>query len=199
MEHILNPLFVHDISNGDKEGLLNLKDDTLGESESVQDPRPWLRLPFYPGNFLGCEGRIVVGRPTCLTDIAICVAWTLLSIRAPPLCNIFAKPCMIKAKDVWLSLKCVPPWHVDAVYCTNSNPHVMRMCCLFVFSSFLQGLDSRSNPFQEGENDTSQMATQIFKDMIGDHHLKAQDLVTPRAKEYARNTHFEPTIHQGHE
>ncbi|KAF3662365.1 putative LRR receptor-like serine/threonine-protein kinase-like [Capsicum annuum] len=30
--------------------------------------------------------------------------------------------------------------------------------------------------------------------MIGDHHLKAQDLVIPRAQEYARKTHFEPTI-----
>ncbi|KAF3632016.1 hypothetical protein FXO37_27714 [Capsicum annuum] len=32
--------------------------------------------------------------------------------------------------------------------------------------------------------------------MIGDHHLKAQHLITPRAQEYARNTYFEPTIHQ---
>ncbi|PHT67965.1 hypothetical protein T459_27452 [Capsicum annuum] len=108
----LNPLFVHDISNGYKEGLLNFEDDTLGESESGQDLSPWLRLPFDPG------------------------------------------------------------------------------------------LDSRSNPFQEGENDTSQMATQIFEDIIGDHHLKTQDLVTPGAKEYERNTHFGPTIehtiHQDH-
>ena len=29
----LNPLLVHDIFNSEKEGLLNLKDDTLGESE----------------------------------------------------------------------------------------------------------------------------------------------------------------------
>ncbi|PHT60838.1 hypothetical protein T459_35311 [Capsicum annuum] len=169
----LNPLFVHDISNGDKEGLLNLEDGTIGENESGRDLSPWLSLPFDPDNFLG----------------------------ALPLCNIFAKPLVIKVKDVWLYLKCVPPWHVDVVYCTNSNSHVMRMWCLFVFSSFLQGLDSRSNPFQEGEDDTSQMNTLIFEDMIGDHHLKAQELVTPRAQEYARKTHFEPTvehiIHQG--
>ncbi|KAF3634389.1 hypothetical protein FXO37_26512 [Capsicum annuum] len=54
-----------------------------------------------------------------------------------------------------------------------------------------EGLDSRSNPFQEGKDDTSQMATLIFEDMIGGHHLKAQDLVTPKAQEYARKTHFE--------
>ncbi|PHU23424.1 hypothetical protein BC332_08531 [Capsicum chinense] len=119
----LNLLFVRDIFNGDKEGLLNLEDGTLGENESGRDLSPWLSLPFDPDNFLGCERRIVVG------------------------------------------------------------------------------LDSRSNPFQEGEDDTSQMTTQIFEDMIGDHHLKAQNLVTPRAQEYARKNHFEPTvehiIHQG--
>ncbi|KAF3661017.1 hypothetical protein FXO38_11908 [Capsicum annuum] len=55
---------------------------------------------------------------------------------------------------------------------------------------FDPGLDSRSNPFQEGKDDTSQMATLIFEDMIEGHHLKAQDLVTPKAQEYARKTHF---------
>ncbi|PHU01135.1 hypothetical protein BC332_30922 [Capsicum chinense] len=40
-------------------------------------------------------------------------------------------------------------------------------------------------------SDTSQMATLIFEDMIGGHHLKAQDLVTTRAQEYARKTRFE--------
>ncbi|KAF3632717.1 putative NAC domain-containing protein 66-like [Capsicum annuum] len=199
----LNPLFVHDISNGNKEGLLNLEDETLGENESDQHLSPWLSLPFDPSNFLGCKGRIVVGRSTCLSDTSICIAWTLLLIREPPLCNIFTKPLVIKVKDVWLYLKCVPPWHVDVVYFTKSNLHVMRMWCLFIFSSFLQVLDSRSNPFQEGEDDTIQMATLIFEDIIGDHHLKAQDFVTPRAQEYARKTHFEPTVEhitqQGHE
>ncbi|KAF3671994.1 hypothetical protein FXO38_06319 [Capsicum annuum] len=68
---------IHDIFNSDKEGLLNFKDDTLGESESGRDLSPWLRLPFDPG------------------------------------------------------------------------------------------LDSRSNLFQEGKDDTSHMATLIFEDMIG--------------------------------
>ncbi|PHT41351.1 Heat shock protein 90-1 [Capsicum baccatum] len=61
---------------------------------------------------------------------------------------------------------------------------------------FDPGLDSRSNHFQEGKDNTSQMATLIFEDMIGGHHLKAQDLVTPRAQEYARMTRFEHK--QGH-
>ncbi|PHT97321.1 ADP,ATP carrier protein 2 [Capsicum chinense] len=40
------------------------------------------------------------------------------------------------------------------------------------------------------------MATFIFEDVIGGHHLKAQDLVTPRAQKYARKTRFEHK--QGH-
>ncbi|PHU01327.1 hypothetical protein BC332_31114 [Capsicum chinense] len=143
----LNPLLVHDTINSDKDGLLNFEDDTLGESESGRDLSPWLSLPFDPDNFLGCEGWIVIGRSTCLSDIVICVKWTLLSIRTPPLDG-----------DSFRQLLC---------------------------------LDSRSNPFQEGKDDTSQMATLIFEDMIEGHHLKAQDLVIPRAQEYARKTHFE--------
>ncbi|PHT63145.1 hypothetical protein T459_32954 [Capsicum annuum] len=135
----LNPLLVHDIFNSDNEGLLNFEDDTLGESESGRDLSLWLRLSFNLSNFLECEGWIVVSRSTCLSDIVICVRWTLLLIRTQP----------------------------------------------------LDGLDSRSNPFQEGKDDTSQMAILIFEDMIGGHHLKAQDLVTPRAQEYARKTRFE--------
>ncbi|KAF3633747.1 hypothetical protein FXO37_26904 [Capsicum annuum] len=50
--------------------------------------------------------------------------------------------------------------------------------------------DLRLNLFQEGKDDTIQMATLIFENMIGGHHLKAQDLVIPRAQEYARKTRF---------
>ncbi|KAF3676177.1 C2 domain-containing family protein [Capsicum annuum] len=58
------------------------------------------------------------------------------------------------------------------------------------------GLDSRSNPFQEGEDDTSQMAALAFYDFFRGQHLTAQDLVTPRAKEYTRKDHFEQDIKQ---
>ncbi|PHU23993.1 hypothetical protein BC332_09100 [Capsicum chinense] len=55
---------------------------------------------------------------------------------------------------------------------------------------FDPGSDLRLNPFQEGKDDTIQMATLIFENMIGGHHLKAQDLVIPRVQEYARKTRF---------
>ncbi|PHU02255.1 hypothetical protein BC332_27506 [Capsicum chinense] len=46
-------------------------------------------------------------------------------------------------------------------------------------------------PIRGKPYDTSQMVTLIFEDMIGGHHLKAQDMVTLRAQEYARKTRFE--------
>ncbi|KAF3681595.1 hypothetical protein FXO37_02831 [Capsicum annuum] len=49
----LKPLFFHDISNGDKEGMLNFEDDILGETESERDLSPWLLLPFDLGTILG--------------------------------------------------------------------------------------------------------------------------------------------------
>ncbi|PHT87337.1 Cytochrome 71A2 [Capsicum annuum] len=48
----LKPLFVHDISNGDKEGMLNFEDDILGESESERNLSPWLLLSFDLGTIL---------------------------------------------------------------------------------------------------------------------------------------------------
>lgn len=42
----------------------------------------------------------------------------------------------------------------------------MRILCLFVLSLILQGLDFRSNPFQEGEDDTSQMASGLVERIL---------------------------------
>ena len=39
--------------------------------------------------------------------------------------------------------------------------------------------------------DISQMASLVFDNIFGERYLKAQDLVTPRAQEYARKTCFE--------
>ncbi|KAM3306493.1 hypothetical protein P3S67_013363 [Capsicum chacoense] len=53
-------------------------------------------------------------------------------------------------------------------------------------------LSLRHNKLQGAIPDSMSNMTTNY--MTGDHHLKAQDLVTPRAQEYARKTHFEPTI-----
>lgn len=179
--------------------MLNFQDGTLGESESGRDLSLLLHLPFDPGNFLGCEGWIVVVCSTCLSQISICVVWTLLSIKSPTpdgdsfcllLCNIFTKFLMIKMKDVWLYLKCVPPWHIDVVYCANSNPHVMRIWCLFVLSFFLQGFDSRTNPFQEGEDDRAKWTTYILMTSL---EANTQRLKTWSPRVY-KNKHGEPIL-----
>lgn len=67
----------------------------------------------------------------------------------------------------------------------------MRMCTCFSFVLILQGLDSRSNPFQEREDDTGQMAILSFGDIFGGQHLEAQELVTSMIQEHAWRTRFE--------
>ena len=84
---------------------------------------------------------------------------------------------MTNTKDSWLYFKYVLPWYDDVIYGTNSNPHAMRILCLFVLSLVLQGTNSRSNSFQEGEDDTSQMVALAFNDFIQSHYVKNQALV----------------------
>lgn len=62
-------------------------------------------------------------------------------------CDIFTMLFILKTKDSWLYFKCVPPCH-DLIYCTNPNPHALRMLCLFVLSLILKGIYSRSKPYQ---------------------------------------------------
>ncbi|PHT48433.1 Heat shock protein 83 [Capsicum baccatum] len=82
------------------------------------------------------------------------------------------------------------------ICCANHNPHAMRSLYLFILSSILQGLDSRSNPFQEGEDDTGQMVILSFDDIFRGQHIEAQDLVTLRIREHAWRTRFEHAIKQ---
>ena len=72
----------------------------------------------------------------------------------------------------------------------------MRMLCLFVLSLVLQGTDSRSNPFQEGEDDTSEMTTLAFDDIIQSHYMKNQALVPWRARDHTCRGYFEHAIKQ---
>ena len=80
----------------------------------------------------------------------------------------------------------------------NPNPHAMRSLYLLILSSVLQGLDSRSNPFQKGEDDIGKMVILSFDDIFGGQHIEAQDLVTSRIQEHAWRTHFEHAIKQTH-
>ncbi|KAH0773711.1 hypothetical protein KY290_010848 [Solanum tuberosum] len=56
-------------------------------------------------------------------------------------------------EDTWLFLEIESPWY--KAFCANNytNPLAMRTYWLLVLLMFLQGLDSKTNPFQEGEDD----------------------------------------------
>ncbi|KAF3666328.1 hypothetical protein FXO37_10617 [Capsicum annuum] len=131
--------------------------------------------------FIICRGKKLIGWSTCSNDYVMCVV----------------APLSMRSLEE-LYFKYVPPWHDDVYYCANSNPYAMRKLCLFVLSLVLQGMDSRSNLFQGGKDDTSQMDTLSFDSIFGGQHLKAQDLVTPRAQGYARKAHFEHDLKQSH-
>lgn len=57
----------------------------------------------------------------------------------------------------WLYHKFVHAWRVGRFVNPCANPYAMSSLLLSVFPIVLQGLDSRLNPFQEGENDASQV------------------------------------------
>ncbi|KAH0706417.1 hypothetical protein KY285_010919 [Solanum tuberosum] len=61
--------------------------------------------------------------------------------------------------DAWLYVRFVHLWHDSEIVIANANPHAMRILFLFVSPMVLQGMDSRTNPFQEGENDVTQIAS----------------------------------------
>ena len=63
--------------------------------------------------------------------------------------------------DAWLYVKFVHPWHGYEIVIANANPHAMRILFLFVSPMVLQGMDSRTNPFQEGENDVKWITSSL--------------------------------------
>ncbi|KAF3657962.1 DUF21 domain-containing protein [Capsicum annuum] len=80
--------------------------------------------------------------------------------------NLWGYTTFVDHFDAWFYLKHVQPWYDGMIECANSNPHVVMILCLFVLPLVLQGLDLRSNPFQEGEDDTSQMAFGLLERML---------------------------------
>ncbi|WMV50754.1 hypothetical protein MTR67_044139 [Solanum verrucosum] len=86
--------------------------------------------------------------PLCLSFLSSQVSITLMGHKP------FADIC-----DAWLYVKFVHPWQGDEIVIANANPHAMRILFLFASPMVLQGLDSRTNPFREGENDAIQIAS----------------------------------------
>jgi len=61
--------------------------------------------------------------------------------------------------NAWLYVQFVHPWHGDELVIANANPHAMKILFLFALPMVLQGMDSRTNHFQERENDAIQIAS----------------------------------------
>ena len=51
------------------------------------------------------------------------------------------------------------PWYGDKIVISNANHHAMKILLLFTFPMVLQGLDTRTNPSQEEENDAIHIAS----------------------------------------
>uniref|UniRef100_M1DD32 Uncharacterized protein n=1 Tax=Solanum tuberosum TaxID=4113 RepID=M1DD32_SOLTU len=90
---------------------------------------------------------------------------------ALPLCQCFLlsqvsialmgyKP-LVDICDAWLYVKFVHHWHGDEIVIANANPHPMRILFLFASPMVLQGMDSRTNRIQEGENDVKRITSRL--------------------------------------
>ncbi|KAH0693027.1 hypothetical protein KY285_020124 [Solanum tuberosum] len=95
-----------------------------------------------------CIGSFVL--PLCQSLLGSQVSNTLMGYKP------FVDIC-----DAWLYVKFVHPWHGYEFIIANANPHAMRILFLFASPMVLQGMDSRTNPFQEGENDAIQIASRL--------------------------------------
>ena len=82
-------------------------------------------------------------------------------------CSPTAGLIVLIKEDTWLLLEIVSPW--CNAFCANhcTNPHAMRIYLLFVLFMVLQGLDSRTNPFQEGEDDNNMDSMDRVKSIRG--------------------------------
>ncbi|KAH0749134.1 hypothetical protein KY290_028366 [Solanum tuberosum] len=77
--------------------------------------------------------------------------------------------------DAWLYVKFVHPWHGGEFVVSNATPHAMRIFVLFASPMILHGMDSRTNHFQEKENDAIQIASRLSI-----HELQCFDRVFTR-------------------
>lgn len=105
---------------------------------------------------------------------------------------------MFNTKDPWLYLKWGQPWDDFIIDCANPNPHAMRILCLLVSFMVLQGLDSRSNSYHKGKDDTILINVNTLEHVIQGQLRKNQAMIELRAQKHAWKNPFEPTLKQLH-
>ncbi|PHT59486.1 hypothetical protein CQW23_01849 [Capsicum baccatum] len=158
---------------------LDLDVDFFDQPELLGRPIATLRLLHYEGKLsdpsngiFGAGAHSDYGLITLLATDNVCGLQICKDKDANP--------------QIW---EYVPPF--KGAFVVNLGDMLERWSNGIFRSTLHRVLGNGQERFSCSSNDTSQMATLIFEDMIGGHHLKAQDLVTPRAQEYARKTHFE--------
>uniref|UniRef100_M1DXT3 Uncharacterized protein n=1 Tax=Solanum tuberosum TaxID=4113 RepID=M1DXT3_SOLTU len=82
-------------------------------------------------------------------------------------------------EDTWLFLEIESPWY--KAFCANNytNPLAMRTSWLLILLMFLQGLDTKINPFQEGEDDNVMDSKDHVKSLeeLDGHQIKTYNVL----------------------
>ena len=161
-------------------------------ADCVLDHTRWMFVPFDQGDTL-CDLRALSWGSPCLKNESVLV-WTLwymsnrtnvelhtsyfesigfitLSLCHEPWRNQLLDTSCVQMLvmiviDVWLYHKFVHPWHEYVIIALCANPQSLRSMFSYVFPWVLLGSDSRTNPFEEGENDMILLAIPHFKTCI---------------------------------
>ncbi|KAH0725503.1 hypothetical protein KY284_001368 [Solanum tuberosum] len=138
-------------------------------------------FPFGPGAVLKCaecgsntfchlhnSSVVLLFDPMCLNEISSALDGVLTWVNttyAYALSQVFIalmgdKP-LVDICDAWLYVKFVHLWRGGEFVVANANPYAMRIFVLFASPMVLQGMDLRTNPFQEGENDVKWVTSSL--------------------------------------
>ncbi|KAH0725275.1 hypothetical protein KY284_001140 [Solanum tuberosum] len=125
-----------------------------GANESLLDSMLYFSFPFDLGVGLNCDGY---GSNTLFLSCEF-----YLVLLPDPMClNEVTNPWLKFVMLGYMLTMFVHPWHGDEIVIANANPHAMRILFLFAPPRVLQGMDSRTNPFQEGENDVKWITSSL--------------------------------------
>ncbi|PHU19212.1 hypothetical protein BC332_10363 [Capsicum chinense] len=141
-----------------------------GKEKYCLDPCLWPLFPFDPG--AKCRNGNV-GAPNLFLGLHDKQSLDLDESHNQILCTSFIEFLISPSKDPWLYSKYVLPWREDVYYCANSNPHVMKILCLFVLSLVLQGDITSLREIHLGSN---KLSTNIPRRLGNLHGLVVLDL-----------------------
>ncbi|KAH0633572.1 hypothetical protein KY284_036358 [Solanum tuberosum] len=112
----------------------------------VLGPSAWISFPFDPDSELNCGTCVMMLGQDDKYHLDGFVDNFPYDGKLLRVYNLIEEPTLCMGK--------VHPCHGIELAIANANPHAMRILFLFTLPMVLRGMDSRTNPFQEGENDT---------------------------------------------